>query len=417
MKKLIAVFLSVLLIFCVAGCNNCAGKTEDNDNTVKRETPLKYGINAHVFELRPVMDPSSTMDNIADMAGVFGFEYYRLSTPLDSMFEVGEGDTPIFKESQRKLIHQVIEKMSASGVKKFVAVSDAPIYPYGYKVTTNGVVPDPAGEKDMYLRWVKLYAKAWAALVKEFPEITHVEPMNEPDIAGANIFTKQGHQWGVDDGYVYSMTDKAHMIADLQYYIYKEVKAINKDVIVTTPGFSTHGEGYDVLDYLYEAIESGAHPYGEDFGDINPDNYFDSINFHKYLTDMTLDEYFEHCDSFYKACERHNDAGKPAIITECGFTDNDNEAREMMNGENMKPLLDLYNEKMPYLEAVMFYMLNDYSGYSVSASEDNFGFFTSFGDPEKPCCPKPATLEFYKYIHKTDDVSPLYKYCPELMPK
>jgi len=417
MKKLISVFLIVLLVVCSAGCDNKSDKTDNTTKIAKRENPLGYGINAHIFELRPVMDPSSTMDFVSDMTGVLGVEYYRLSTPLDSLFDVGEGDTPIFKEGHKELIHQVIEKMSAAGIKKFVAVSDAPIYPYGYGVTTSGVVPDPAVEKEMYMRWIKLYAKAWGMIVKEFPQITHVETMNEPDIAGANIFTKQGHQWGVDDGYVYSMTDKAHMIADLQYYTYKEVKAVNKDVLVTTPGFSTHGEGKEVMDYLYEAIESGAHPYGEDFADVNPDNYFDCINFHKYMNDMTLDEYFEHCDYFYKACERHGDEGKPAIITECGFTDNDNEAQEVMNGENMAKLLDLYNQKMPYLEAVMFYMLNDYSGYSVSASEDNFGMFTSRGDPEKPSCPKPIALEFYKYIHKTDDVSPLYKYCPELMPK
>lgn len=416
MKKLIAVLLVIMLVFCVAGCEKSSGKT-NNGAITERETPLKYGMNAHVFELRPVMDPSSTLDNIANLTEVLGVEYYRLSTPLDSMFEVHEGDEPVFKEGQRKLIHQVIEKMSAAGIKKFVAVSDAPIYPYGYSVTSSGVVPDPLVEKEMYIRWVKLYAKAWGMIVKEFPEISHVETMNEPDIAGANIFTKQGHQWGADDGYVYTMADKGHMIADLQYYIYKEVKAVNKDVIVTTPGFSTHGEGSESLEYLYQAIESGAHPYGEDFAETDPDKYFDSINFHKYLNDISLDEYFEQCDTFYRTCEKHNDAGKPGIITECGFTDNDNEGREVLNAENMPKLLDLYNEKMPYLEAVMFYMLNDYSGYSVSSSEDNFGFFTSFGDPEKPACPKPATLEFYKYVNKTDDVSPLYKYCPELMPK
>ena len=417
MKKLIALFLVFMLVIASVGCDKKSEKTDNATKTVKRETPLGFGINAHVFELRPVMDPSSTLENIADMTSILGVEYYRLSTPLDSLFEVKEGDTLVFKEGHKDLVHKVIEKMSAAGIKKFVAVSDAPIYPYDYKVTTSGVVPDPAVEKEMYIRWNKLYAKAWGMIVKEFPQITHVETLNEPDIQGANIYTKQGHQWGVDDGYVYSMTDKAHMIADLQYYVYKEVKAVNPNVSVTTPGFSTHGEGKEIMDYLYEAIESGAHPYGEDFADVNPDNYFDCINFHKYMNNMTLDEYFEHCDYFYKASERHGDEGKPAIISECGYTDNDNEAQEIMNGESMAALLDLYNEKMPYVEAAMFYMLNDYSGYSVSASEDNFGLFTSFGDPEKPCCPKPVALEYYKYIHKTEDVSPLYKYCPELMPK
>lgn len=417
MKKLIAIFLVIVLVLSCAGCDEKATTAKKDNAITKRETPLSYGMNAHVFELRPVMDPSSTMDNIADLTEVLGVTYYRLSTPLDSMFEVDEGDELKFKEGQRALVHQVVEKMSAAGITHFVAVSDAPIYPYGYSVTSHGVVPDPLVEKEMYIRWVKLYAKAWGMIVKEYPEITHVETMNEPDIAGANIFTKQGHQWGADDGYVYSIEDKCHMIADLQYYIYKEVKAVNKNVIVTTPGFSTHGEGAESLELLYKAIESGAHPYDADYGDTNPDNYFDSINFHKYLNDISLEEYFEHCDTFYKACEKHNDAGKPAIITECGFTDNDNEGREALNAENMAKLLDLYNDKMPYLEAVMFYMLNDYSGYSVSTSEDNFGFFTSFGDPEKKACPKPATVEFYKYIHKTEDVSPLYKYCPELMPK
>lgn len=416
MKKLIAVFLVILLVVCGVGCDkNSGGNTDKTGDTVKRETPLKYGINAHVFELRPVMDPSSTLENIADMSGTFGFEYYRLSTPLDSMFSVGEGDEPIFKEGQRKLIHQVIEKMTAAGVKKFVAVSDAPIYPYGYSVTSSGVVPDPAVEKEMYIRWMKLYAKAWAMIVEEYPQIAYVETMNEPDLGDANIFTKQGHQWGVDDQYKYSTTDKAHMIADLQYYTYKEVKAVNPNVSVTTPGFSTRREGEGFLDVLYEAIESGAHPYGEDFADTNPDNYFDCINFHAYLSGETIDEYFKHCDDFYKACERHNDEGKPAILTEWGFTDHDNDFQEIQNGENMSKLLDMFSEKMPYLEAVLLYMLNDYHGYSVNTSEDNFGLFTSFGDPEKPCCPKPAAIEFYKYMHKTEDISPLYKYCPELM--
>ena len=171
------------------------------------------------------------------------------------------------------------------------------------------------------------------------------------------------------------------------------------------------------MDVLYEAIESGAHPYGEDFGDTNPDNYFDCINFHCYLHSDTIEEYFEHCDEFYKATERHNDAGKPAILSECGFTDHDNDFEEEENGKKMAQLLELYNDKMPYLDAAMFYMLNDFHTYSVDTSEDNFGLFTSFGDPEKPCCPKPAAIELYKFMHKTEDISPLYKYCPELMTK
>ena len=414
MKRAIAVFLSVLLVFCVAGCDNGTGG--DSGKITERKTPLGYGINAHIYEQRP-MDPSSTMEYVADMVGVLGVDYYRLSTPLDSMFTVAEDDTPVFKDGFKDIVHRVIEKMTAAGIKKFVAVSDAPIYPYGYTVTTSGVVPDPAVEKDMYVRWVKLYAKAWGMIIKEFPEITHAEPMNEPDIAGANIFTKQGHQWGADDGYKYTMTDKAHMIADLQYHIYKEIKSINPDVKVTTPGFSSYGEAQDILDYLYEAIESGAHPFDGEEADTDPDHYFDVINFHKYLSDMSVDEYFEFCDTFYKACERHGDAGKPAIITEWGFTDHDNEGQEQINGENMKKQLEMFDGKMPYVEAVLLYMLNDYYNYSVDNSEDNFGLFTSRGDPDKPSCPKPVALEFYKYIHKTEDVSPLYKYCPELMSK
>jgi len=416
MKKMITVFLVILLVLGCVGCDN-SSKTGTDAVVAKREKPLKYGINAHVFELRPVMDPSSTLENIADMTSVLDVEYYRLSTPLESMFDVEEGDKLTFKEGQRKLVHQVIEKMCAAGITYFVAVSDAPIYPYGYEVTSSGVVPDPVAEKDMYIRWVKLYAKAWGMIVEEFPEITHVETMNEPDHPNANIFSKQGHLWGLDDGYKYDITDKMHMIADMQYYIYKEVKAINKNVYVTTPGLCCLSDEEFSLDYLYEAIESGAHPYGEDFGDTNPDNYFDYINFHSYLNDLTPDEYYKRCDNFYKASERHGDSGKPAILSEWGFTDRDNEGQEQINGENVIKLLKIFEEKMPYFESVMLYVLNDYYGYSVEVNEDNFGLFTSFGDPEKPCVPKPVALEFYKYIHKTDDVSPLYKYCPEFMSK
>lgn len=415
MKKLIAGFLAVVMTVCLVGCKSDSNG-KNGGTAAKRTSPLKYGINAHLYEQRP-MDPSSTLDYCSDMIGVVGFEYYRLSTPLESMFEVGEGDTLAFKEGFKNTVHKIIEKMSAAGVKKFVAVSDALIYPYGYGVTSSGVVPDPASEYDIYMRWVKLYAKACGMLVKEFPEITYLEPMNEPDIAGANVFTKQGHQWGVEDGLKYSITDKAHMIADLQYYIYKEVKANNPKVQVTTPGFSSFGEGQEILDDLYEAIESGAHPSDADKADTNPDDYFDAINFHHYYNDNTLDEYFEHCDTFYKATERHNDPGKPALLTECGFTDHGNDGKRDLNGKKMTELLELYNKKMPYIEVAMFYMLNDYYNYSVDASEDNFGLFFSAGDPEKPSCPKPAIISLYKYMHNTKDVSPLYKYCPELMNK
>ncbi len=416
MKKLIAIFLGTLLVCSVAGCGN-NGKTGNDEPITERTTPLEFGINAHVYELR-ALDPTSTMDYIADMTEVLGVTYYRLSTPLESLFTVDENDEPIFKEEHVELVHQVIEKMSAAGITHFVAVSDATIYPYGYEVTANGVVPDPAVEKDMYIRWVKLYGKAWGKIVEEFPEITHVETMNEPDIAHANIFTKQGHQWDVDDGYKYSMQEKGHMIADVQYYVYQAVKAVNEDVQVTTPGFSTYGEGQDSLEYVYQAIESGAHPVDAEAADTNPDHYFDMINFHKYfLIGDDLEEYFNWLDTFYKACERHGDAGKMAILTECGFTDNGNEGSEVQNGERMQMLIDLYNERMPYLEAAMFYMLSDYGGgFSVSDSEDNFGLFTSGADPDKPSYPKPAAITLYKFMKDTDDVTPLYKYCPDLMP-
>ncbi|MCQ2735562.1 MAG: hypothetical protein MJ212_06435, partial [Alphaproteobacteria bacterium] len=187
MKRLIAVFLVILLVVGTAGCKS--GKSDNKTGNAERKTPLKYGLNAHVFELRPVMDPNSTMDYIADMTGVLGVKYYRLSTPLESLFTVGEGDTLTFKDGQKNLVHQVVKKMSAAGITNFVAVSDSPIYPYGYEVTSSGVVPDPAVEKDIYIRFVKLYAKAWGMIVKEFPEITHAEPMNEPDLPGTNTLT------------------------------------------------------------------------------------------------------------------------------------------------------------------------------------------------------------------------------------
>ncbi|MBO7520090.1 MAG: hypothetical protein J6T73_04860, partial [Clostridia bacterium] len=199
MKRLIALFLGILLIFCVCGCEE-GGK---NAAITERTKPLEYGINAHIYEQR-AMDPSATMDYIVDMTGILGVKYYRLSTPHDSLFTIGEGDTLTFKEGFRDLVHKIIEKMTAVGVTHFVAVSDSPIYPYGYTVTSSGVVPDPLIEKDMYIRWLKLYAKAWGMIAEEFPQITHIEPMNEPDLPGTNMFTKQGHQWGADDGYRYN---------------------------------------------------------------------------------------------------------------------------------------------------------------------------------------------------------------------
>lgn len=413
MKKLIAVFLVIVLAFCTVGCESISGKSSADDKA-KRTTPLKYGVNAHIYEQR-TMDPASTMDYVADMIGVLGVDYYRLSATLGGMFTVGEGDKLTFNEGYRDTVHQVIKKLKAAGVTNFVACSDTPVYPYGYEVTASGVIPDPAAEKEMYIRFIKLYAKAWGMIAKEFPEITHIEPMNEPDLAGSGMITKQGHQWGLEDEYTYSLTDKAHILADFQYYIYKEAKAANPKVKVCTPGLSTYSEAVDIMDYIYEAIESGAHPYGEDFADTNPDHYFDCINFHNYLFGGTVEEFFKHCNTVYSACAKHNDPGKPVLLTEWGFSDHDSEAEEELNGEYMKKMLKKFDKEMPYLEAAIVYCLNDLHDFSVDISEDNYGLFTSPGDPEKPSCPKPVALELYKYMHKTNDVSPLYKYCPELM--
>lgn len=415
MRRLIALFLVILLVAGVVGCEKKPEGSGEVAKKVERTAPLKYGMNAHVYEQR-AMDVGCTIDYASEMSKIFGFEYYRLSTQLEAMFNVGPDDTLTFKDGYKNTVHKIIEKMSAAGVKYFVAVSDSPVQPYGYRVTCSGVIPEPDIEPEMYVRWVKLYGKAWGMIAKEFPEITHIEPMNEPDLASDNIFSKQGHRWAVDDGFIYSMTDRGQILADIQYYVYKEVRAVNSDMIVTTPGFSTHGDGHEILDYLYEAIESGAHPFKGEAADTDPDHYFDCINFHHYLNDDTIDEYFEHCDSFYKACERHNDAGKPAIMTEWGFTDRGNEETIQKNGERMTEQLKMFEEKMPYLEAALVYMLCDYHGFSVSDAEDKFGLFTSPSDPEKTSCPKPAAISFYKYINKTEDVSPLYKYCPQLKP-
>ncbi len=420
MKRIIAILLSAcLMVGCFAGCGEKTEKEAGVPGAItKRTERLHCGINAHIFELRPVMDPSSTMDYVSDMVGVMGFEDYRLSTPLDALFTVGEGDTLTLNKGQCDLLHQVIEKMSANGIKRFFACSDGPIYPFGYDVTCPGVAPDPVLETEMYVRWMKLTGNAWAMIVTEFPEISHVEPMNEPDHPTGNTFTKQGHQWALEDGYTYDLTDKAHMLVDMQYYVYQAVKAANPKVMVDTAGLTGFGEAKYFLDYMYEAIESGAHPTGAEVGDADPGHYFDYINFHAYQLEKTLDEYFEEADFLYRACERHNDAGRPAILTEWGYTDMDNEGQEQVNAEKMAQVLDMMEDRMPYLDSALVYVLNDFSGYSVSITEDNFGLFTSRGDPDKPSCPKPVAIELYKHMHGEDaDLTPLYKYCPELMPK
>lgn len=72
------------------------------------------------------------------------------------------------------------------------------LHPYGY-VGDETSVPDPYDDGETYLRFLKMYEKAYALIAEEFPEIGFFEPGNEWDDEEQGIYLHRAGWSGKGD--------------------------------------------------------------------------------------------------------------------------------------------------------------------------------------------------------------------------
>lgn len=411
LKKIITIIMCVcFLSFAFVGCNN------DDKVEYDFDYDCFYGLCEVFGEFGGGLDPGITNDWISDMAGALGVKSFRIWSSHWDLFEVDENNNLSFNASKLEIYHDAVNKMKKAGVKYFLAMTTAFVYPYDYVASSNYVVPDPYEEYEEYLEFMQFQQKAYTMFAKEFPEINYYEPVNEPEF-GTAIY-RNGYQGGLSDAvnaeYIYTQYEKAYILGDLCWYATKGVQEANPNNKVTTPSLvAAYDSSIGFLDEMYKAIESGGLPAGQEKSDTDPDNYFQVLNWHPYVFNNGEldDEWVQRQVNIYNVAIKHGDGGKPVWLSEFGFTDYGNVSKQQAIADKYIKFLDIVKGKLPFVQNVMLFRLTNMYTQQDNEGEMNFGIMYNPDDPEYGGKPKPAAIAIAKYIRgENADISGLYKY-------
>ena len=416
MKKILNILSILVLIATLSILSACTNKTTTKkDDTFNFDDRYFIGVQEHFYEIRN-MEPAVTHTFVKDMVSALDMKVFRLNVTMNNLFYVDANDTVKFNQSTKEQMRIIVDDLKAAGVERIIYATDTFIYPYGYKSTHAICAPDPYTERDAYVRWLTVNSKGYGMMAEEFPEINYFEPINEPDVPNNEVICKNGMLWGSKQAeFMYSAFDEANICVDLCYYIRQEIKKVNPNNKMATPALTTLPTCLDYIEYMYEAIESGAHPTGDNLPcSVNPDDYFDIIDLHPYANVNTLvdplspkengvqlmtDNYVTGCKMFYELCSKHGDKEKPHWYTEVGYSDlGDPTRREIIARETLKQLNMVKNE-LPFVETMIFYTLTNFYVFNADMSENNFGLFTAVANPSESLEMKPIMREIYKFMH------------------
>ena len=413
-NKIKRVIASVLSVFCLPisffGCDK--GKETANYDFDKSGF---YGLCEVFGDMGGALDPGITNEWIADMAGALGVKSFRMWINYGSMFEVDENNELIPNRSQIAIVRDAVDRLKAAGVENLLAMTTSFVYPADYPTTTIYVVPDPYEEYETYIEFLELQQKAYKAFATEFPEVLYYEPANEPELNGCihrNGYTHGGSDI-VNASYIYSQYDQVRIVADMCWYTTQALKEVNPEIQVMNPSLCGLTTTPDYLNDLYEAIESGALPVGQEKSDIDPDNYFQILNWHPYTfgSDTVTETWLQLQNDIYQQAIDHGDDGTPVWFTEFGWTDNGVEAYQQKIADAYVGFFDLVRAEMPWLQTAMIFRLTTLATQDISLGENNFGIMYNKDDPLHGGEPKAAAIAIAKYIRGEDaDLSGLYKY-------
>ena len=416
-------FISLILvvIMCTSLFVGCGSKYEFNHDYL-------FGLCDPSGSLGGGVDKAITNEWLGDVADVLGVKSFRLWVNIDSstgngMFFVDSDNNLSFNKGYLAKVHDYVDNLKRGGVENFLFLNTTYLSPYESSMTGFDV-PDVNENPDEYLEFIKLNAKAYGMLAEEFPEIKNWETGNEPDLGGAGMH-KHGYVYGANSAinkpFIFSDREIAEIICDLSWYIRKELKAVNEENRVSLPGLSLY---YDVdhsfFESIYEVIESKTAPFGQEFSDTDPDNYFDIIDYHPYMNadkfsppyylkfpEEMWDEWTNTQLEIHEIASDHGDKDKPAYFSEFGYTD----VGERFNGnlqnniaDNYVIAFDIIKEKMPWVEVVFCFRATTlvYQKASDNKTEENYGIFYNQDDPDHGGKAKPAAKKLAEYFGTYD---------------
>lgn len=370
------------------------------------------------------VDKAITNEWLGDVASVMGVKSFRLWVSLDALFSVDKNNELSFKAGYLAKVHDYVDNLKRGGVENFLFLNTCYIYPYGSPMSGYDI-PDVNEDEEEYLDFLKINAKAYGMAAREFPEIKNWETGNEPDLSGAGMH-KHGYIGAIDvQPYLFADEELISIICDLSWYVRKELKAVSKDNRVALPGLSLYLDyDNDFFEGIYTAIESKTLPFGTEFSDTDPDNYFDILDWHPYtdnnkysgspyfldLPDEEWDEWADRQIKRHEIAARHGDAEKPAYFSEFGYTDwgkenylgDYNGIYQNNIANNYEKALDIIRSRMPWVEVVFCFrattLVYQKASPNGESAEENFGLFYNQDDDTYGGKAKPAAIKLAEYF-------------------
>ena len=433
MKK----FLSVLLI-CImsvaafASCDKVTGGKKGIGYTIEQDKYL-FGMGEMPnLGSGGAVDSKATGEMTADLTGALGAQSYRIWMHLTSILQREPGtDNISFRADRLQIYHDYIDKLKATGIEHFTAMSHYYLYPDGFAGGNYGnVIPEPGTED--YARFLDMITECYKLLSAEFPEIIYWEPGNETN--SERFIAKQGYMAGgskvANADYLYTLTEQAQITTDISYYCELGLKATDKGQATVLPGLVFSGlEAEFFLDDIYTSIESGKFPRGNAKKDTEADNYFQVLNWHPYQFGNSSADWIDKNKSLYKVAQKHGDDGKKVFLTELGVPDRiaaqvpvDGEGNILWDEKQDDIALWMVNQfedikkHLPWIETVHMFRLFDWKvnvdpALPGDSIEKTFGLYTTPNNTTFGPQPKPVALALFKHFNgENADTAPLYKY-------
>ena len=420
MKKIIKLLTTLIPLIIAISCTSCGNKK--GEPYTRKNLDYFFALDETNHDLSKSVDKGLTTEWCSTKAGQLGVKSYRIWVDIDILFQVDSNDNITVNQNYKAELQHFVDKLKENGVERFSAFGWSLMHVKEDKNMYGWAVPSPYDEFDKYSRFLKVQAKAYGLLAKEFPDIEYFEPMNEPDQESGAFLALNGYQYGADstvnEDFLLTTDEIVHVMGDICYNVRKEVKANNPNAKVLLPALTNYSDNYIFLDKFYNAIESKTLPNGSNVAVTDPDEYFDILNWHPYNFGGSgvYDGWVDEQNLIHDVAVKHGDAEKPVWFTEIGYFDNNENGNylypddyQKQIGEGWVETLDTIKNELPYVETVFFFRLTNMYTQDAGSSENTFGLFYNPDDPVNKGNPKPAAISIFHYINgENADDSILY---------
>ncbi len=343
---------------------------ENNQVYTTRQGDARYGIG---FPIKGAEERKLNIARIMDLLETMNVQTMRnwmnIPTLLTSPTSINEHEVELQK--------QWIAQLDRRGISKIIGMSQGAFWPESTNIVDTAAVPYRDTDADsLYMSFLEKYEQSWYTLASTFPEIDYWEVGNETNsdnFLHPITFTTNSTKFTSDE--------KAQITADMCYVAAKAIRRANPEATVIFPGMAPI-KGFSTmvsfLERVYNNIESG-----KCIGGTDPDAYFDAIAWHCYYFSpnvFTAENWLEGNNSVYAVMQAHGDGDKKVFLTEFGFSDGGNQAKDAEHAEFLREIFRLADQ-MPYVEGFYpFRTVEDETAASWGGSiEIYYGMFRVFG--------------------------------------